>query len=67
MLRDEDFDLAVKLNILDEGTKRKLQECECSDSCECGEKSPMELEIYKLKDVIICLTKELLIKEEKIK
>lgn len=67
MLRDEDLDLAIKLNILDESTKRKLQECECLDSCECSEKSPMELEVYKLKDVIICLTKELLMKEETIK
>lgn len=66
MLRDKDYELAVKLGIIDENTKNKYQYacevCQCDD-----EEHKYELEIAKLKDTIICLSKELLKKEETIK
>lgn len=65
-LRDKDYKLAVKLGIIDENTKSKYQcvEENCQDN---DEDHKYELEIAKLKDTIICMSKELLKKEENIK
>lgn len=65
-LRDKDCELAVKLGIIDENTKDKYQ-C-MREACQCDyEDNKYELEIAKLKDTIICLSTELLKKEETIK
>ena len=65
-LRDKDYKLAVKLGIIDENTKSKYQCVE--EACQCDyEDHKYELEIAKLKDTVICLSKELLEKEETIK
>ena len=66
-LRDKDYELAVKLGIIDENTKdNKCQYAE--ENCQCDDEAhKYELEIAKLKDTIICLSKELLKKEETIK
>ena len=66
MLRETDLDLAVKLELLDETTRQKMQSVDQSSDCGCSAGSSAEKEIYKLKDVIICLTKEILKKEETI-
>ena len=66
LLRDRDYKLAVKLGIIDENTKNKRQYVK--EDCQCDyEDHKYELEIAKLKDTIICLSKELLKKEETIK
>ena len=66
MLRDKDYELAVKLGVIDENTKNKCQYLK--EDCQCDyEDHKYELEIAKLKDTIICLSKELLKKEETIK
>jgi len=68
MLRNKDYDLAIKLGIIDENTVRKIQESDtCADDCEREGSRPLEKELYKLQDVIICLAKELLKREETIK
>ena len=65
-LRDKDYELAVKLGVIDENTKDKYQ-C-MREACQCDyEDNKYELEIAKLKDTVICLSKELLEKEETIK
>ena len=65
-LRDRDYKLAVKLGIIDENTKSEYQCVE--EACQCDyEDNKYELEIAKLKDTIICLSTELLKKEETIK
>ena len=65
-LRDRDYKLAVKLGIIDENAKSKYQCVE--EACKCDyEDNKYELEIAKLKDTVICLSKELLKKEETIK
>lgn len=65
-LRDRDYKLAIKLGIIDENTKSKYQCAE--EACKCDyEDNKYELEIAKLKDTVICLSKELLEKEETIK
>ena len=65
-LRDKDYALAVKLDIIDENTKSKYQCVE--DTCQCDyEDNKYEQEMAKLKDTVICLSKELLEKEETIK
>ena len=64
-LRDKDYELAVKLGIIDENTKSKYQCVE--ENCQDDEDHKYELEIAKLKDTIICMSKELLKKEENIK
>ena len=66
-LRDKDYELAVKLGIIDENTKdNKCQYAE--ENCQCDDEDhKYELEIAKLKDTVICLSKELLKKEETIK
>ena len=65
-LRDRDYKLAVKLGIIDENTKSKYQCVE--EACKCDyEDNKYELEMAKLKDTIICLSTELLKKEETIK
>ena len=66
-LRDKDYELAVKLGIIDENTKdNKCQYAE--ENCQCDdEDNKYELEMAKLKDTVICLSKELLKKEETIK
>ena len=66
-LRDKDYELAVKLGIIDENTKdNKCQYAE--ENCQCADEAhKYELEIANLKDTIICLSKELLKKEETIK
>ena len=65
-LRDKDYELAVKLGIIDENAKSKYQCVE--EACKCDyEDNKYELEMAKLKDTIICLSKELLKKEETIK
>ena len=66
-LRDKDYELAVKLGIIDENTKdNKCQYAE--ENCQCDDEAhKYELEIAKLKDTVICLSKELLEKEEAIK
>ena len=66
MLRETDLDLAVKLGLLDETTRQKMQSLDKSGDCSYSADSSAEKEIYKLKDVIICLTKEILKKEETI-
>ena len=66
LLRDKDYELAVTLGIIDEDTKNKRQYVK--EDCQCDYKDhKYELEIAKLKDTIICLSKELLKKEETIK
>lgn len=66
MLRDKDYELAVTLGVIDEDTKNKCQYVK--EDCQCDyEDHKYELEIAKLKDIIICLSKELLKKEETIK
>ena len=66
LLRDKDYELAVTLGIIDEDTKNKRQYVK--EDCQCDyEDHKYELEIAKLKDTIICLSKELLKKEETIK
>ena len=65
-LRDRDYKLAVKLGIIDENAKSKYQCVE--EACKCDyEDNKYELEMAKLKDTVICLSKELLEKEETIK
>ena len=65
-LRDRDYKLAVKLGIIDENAKSKYQCVE--EACKCDyEDNKYELEMAKLKDTVICLSKELLKKEETIK
>ena len=65
-LRDRDYKLAIKLGIIDENTKSKYQCVE--EACKCDyEDNKYELEMAKLKDTVICLSKELLEKEETIK
>ena len=65
-LRDKDYELAVKLGVIDENAKNKGQ-C-VKETCQYDyEDDRYELEIAKLKDTIICLSKELLKKEETIK
>lgn len=66
MLRETDLDLAVKLGLLDETTRQKMQSLDKSSDYSCSADSSAEKEIYKLKDVIICLTKEIFKKEETI-
>ena len=66
LLRDKDYELAVTLGVIDEDTKNKRQYVK--EDCQCDYKDhKYELEIAKLKDTIICLSKELLKKEETIK
>lgn len=65
MLRDKDYELAVKLGVIDENTKNKCQYMD--EVCQDDEAHNYEVEIAKLKDIIICLSKELLGKEEAIK
>ena len=65
-LRDKDCELAVKLGIIGENTKDKYQCMREAYQCD-HEDNKYELEITKLKDTIICLSKELLKKEETIK
>ena len=65
-LRDRDYKLAVKLGIIDENTKSKYKCVE--EACKCDyDDNKYELEMAKLKDTVICLSKELLKKEETIK
>ena len=65
-LRDKDYELAVKLGVIDENTKDKYQ-C-MREACKCDyEDNKYELDMAKLKDTVICLSKELLEKEETIK
>ena len=66
MLRGKDYELAVKLGVIDENTKNKCQCVKENNQCD-DENHKYELEIAKLKDTIICLSKELLKKEETIK
>lgn len=66
LLRDKDYELAVTLGVIDEDTKNKRQYVK--EDCQCDyEDHKYELEIAKLKDTIICLSEELLKKEETIK
>ena len=66
-LRDKDYELAVKFGIIEENTKdNKCQYAEENYQCD-DEAHKYELEIANLKDTIICLSKELLKKEETIK
>lgn len=66
LLRDRDYEFAVTLGVIDEDTKNKRQYVK--EDCQCDYKDhKYELEIAKLKDTIICLSKELLKKEETIK
>ena len=66
LLRDKDYEFAVTLGVIDEDTKNKRQYVK--EDCQCDYKDhKYELEIAKLKDTIICLSKELLEKEETIK
>ena len=66
LLRDKDYELAVTLGVIDENAKNKGQ-C-VKETCQYDyEDDRYELEIAKLKDTIICLSKELLKKEETIK
>ena len=65
-LRDKDYELAVTLGVIDENAKNKGQ-C-VKETCQYDyEDDRYELEIAKLKDTLICLSKELLKKEETIK
>ena len=66
LLRDKDYELAVTLGVIDENTKDKYQCMREACQCDC-EDHKYELEIAKLKDTIICLSTELLKKEETIK
>ena len=66
LLRDKDYELAVKFGIIEENTKDKYQCMREAYQCD-HEDNKYELEITKLKDTIICLSKELLKKEETIK
>ena len=66
MLRGKDYELAVKLGVIDENTKNKCQCVKENNQCD-DENHKYELEIAKLKDTVICLSKELLKKEETIK
>lgn len=72
MLRNNDYELAVKLGVIDEDTANK---CKCTDDICCSDEtlnsevdevSKYKSKIYKLQDVIIYLSKELLKKEETI-
>lgn len=66
LLRDKDYEFAVTLGIIDENTKNRCQYVE--ENCQCNDEDhKYELEIARLKDTIICLSKELLKKEETIK
>lgn len=65
-LRDQDYKLAVKFGIIEENTKDKYQCMREAYQCD-HEDNKYELEIAKLKDTIICLSTELLKKEEAIK
>ena len=66
LLRDKDYELAITLGVIDEDTKNKHQYVK--EDCQCDyEDHKYELEIANLKDTIICLSKELLKKEETIK
>ena len=65
-LRDKDYELAVKLGVIDESTKDKYQCMREASQCDY-EDHKYELEMAKLKDTVICLSKELLEKEETIK
>ena len=66
LIRDKDYELAVKLGVIDENTKNKCQYVK--EDCQCNyEDHKYELEIAKLKDTVVCLSKELLKKEETIK
>lgn len=66
LLRDKDYELAVKLGVIDEDTKNK-RPC-VKENCQYDyEDDKHELEIAKLKDTVIFLSKELLNKEETIK
>ena len=66
LLRDKDYELAVTLGVIDEDTKNKCQYIK--EDCQCNyEDHKYELEIAKLKDTAVCLSKELLEKEETIK
>ena len=65
-LRDKDYELAVKFGIIEENTKDKYQCMRQAYQCD-HEDNKYELEIAKLKDTIICLSTELLKKEETIK
>lgn len=66
LLRDKDYELAVTLGVTDEDTKNKRQYVK--EDCQCDyEDNKYELEMAKLKDTVICLSKELLEKEETIK
>lgn len=67
MLRDKDYELAVKLGIIDENTKDNKCQCVKEDNQYDNETHRYELEMAKLKDTVICLSKELLKKEETIK
>lgn len=66
MLRGKDYELAIKLGVIDENTKNKCQCVKENNQCD-AENHRYELEIAKLKDTVICLSKELLKKEEAIK
>lgn len=72
MLRNNDYELAVELGVIDEDTANKYK---CTDDVCCSgetlnsefdEVSKYKSKIYKLQDVIIYLSKELLKKEETI-
>lgn len=66
LLRDSDYEFAIKLGVIDEDTKNKCQYVKENSQCDY-EDHKYELEIAKLKDTVICLSKELLKKEETIK
>ena len=66
MLRGKDYELAVKLGVIDENTKNKCQCVKENNQCD-HENHKYELEIAKPEDTVICLSKELLEKEETIK
>lgn len=63
LLRDSDYEFAVKLGVID----KEDSQCDCKDHRCDYEDNAYELEIAKLKDTVICLSKELLNKEETIK
>ena len=65
-LRAKDYELAAKLGVIEENTKDKYQCMREARQCDY-EDHKYELEIAKLKDTVICLSKELLEKEETIK
>ena len=67
MLRSKDYDLAVKLGVLDQDTRTKI-EYAVDDSVPCDYATEeLHSEIRVLKDTIVQLTKELLGKSEEIK